>query len=115
VLVAKPSKSVGSFEFIERFHARGMRQLHALDVRFAGERRVFQREIWVAKDGRLLVRFRCPTESDYDEALEIKNLTLRDLTQSDLDATGDESADDWPRWVPECVRAEWDLWLSSVI
>ena len=112
--MAKSTKPIVEATFIERFHARGMRRLHALEVRFAGRRRVFQREIWATKDGRLLVRFRCPTESDYDQTLEIQGLSASDLNEADL-AAGSESGDDWPRWVPACVRDRWNLWFSSVI
>ena len=63
-----------------------MRRLHAFDVRFAGRRQVYRGEIWAAKDGRLLVRFNCPTESDYDEAHEIRGLNASDLSQAELDA-----------------------------
>ena len=112
--MVEPAEPIVSVDFIERFHARGMRRLHSLDVQFTGKRRVFRRDIWAAKDGRILVRFRCPTESDYDETLVIIGLTLRDLTKADLEAIGTESADDWPPWVPDCVRDRWDLWFTSV-
>jgi hypothetical protein len=113
--MANRNESAITLEFIDRFHARGMRRLHAFDVRFAGRRQVYRGEIWAARNGRLLVRFQCPTESDYDEAHEIRGLTAPDLSQSDLGSTRTEADDIWLPWVPQCVRDRWDLWLSSVI
>jgi hypothetical protein len=108
-------ESVPSLKFIERFHARGMRRLHAFDVRFAGRRRNYSGEIWATTDGRLLCRFHCPTESDFDEAHEIVGMTISDLVEAELNATAAQPDDVWLPWVPPCVRERWELWLSSVI
>jgi hypothetical protein len=113
--MANRADSAITLEFIDRFHARGMRRLHAFDVRFAGRRQVYRGEIWATKDGRLLVRFNCPTESDYDEAHEIRGLKASDLSQTDINSNPKEADDVWLPWVPQCVRDRWDLWLSSVI
>jgi len=104
-----------SLEVIDHFHARGMRRLHAFDVRFAKRRQVYSGEIWAAKDGRLLVRFHCPTESDYDESHKIVGMTASDLPAAGLNSVETQPDDVWLPWVPQCVRDGWELWLSSVI
>ena len=91
-----------------------MRRLHTFTLRFAQRRQVYSGEVWAARDGRLLVRFHCPTESDYDESYQIAGLTAPDLTESAL-ASAEPDDDVWPSWIPECVRDRWDFWLSSVI
>ena len=111
----KLGEPVLSLEIIDRFHAHGMRRLHTFDVRFAGRRRVYCGEIWAAKGGRLLVRFHCPTESDYDEAHEIVGMIASDLAEADLNSAAMQPDDVWPPWVPVCVRDRWELWLSAVI
>ncbi len=102
-----------TLEFTEHFRAQGMRRLYGHDIYMGPRRRKFQCDIWGAKDGRLLVRFHCPTESDYDESHQVIGLTVSDLTKVDLDR---DAMDDglWPTWIPQCVRDHWDLWLISV-
>ena len=104
-----------TLEPVEQFRAYGMRRLHGFDLVFAGERRAFRGDIWATKDGRLLTRFNCPTESDYDESPEIRGMTASDVTEADLNSRGTERDDVWPSWVPQCVRDGWVLWRSSVI
>jgi len=113
--MTKRAVSAITLEFIDPFHARGMRRLQAFGVRFAGSRKVYRCDIWAAKDGRLLVRYNCPTESDYDEAHEICGLKASDLSQTNLDSNPMEPDDVWLPWVPQCVRDRWVLWLNSVI
>jgi len=113
--MAKDDQYAITLEFVEHFRAYGMRRLHGFDVLSAGKRRVFRGDIWATKDGRLLVRFNCPTESDYDESYEIRGMTPSDVRDADLNSGDTESDDVWPSWVPECVRDRWYLWLSSVI
>jgi hypothetical protein len=103
-----------SLEFTEHFHARGMRRLHGHDVHIGARRRKFQCDIWGARDGRLLVRFHCPTESDYDESHQVIGLSVSDLTQAELDS-GEMDDELWPTWVPRCIPDQWDLWFTSVL
>lgn len=111
--MAKPGKHCVRLESIDRFHARGMRLLTSLGVRIVSTPGEFSREIWATKDDRLLVRFRYTTKSDYDEAYEIYGMTASDITGADLEGGIAESADDWPSWVPECVRDSWDGWIEG--
>lgn len=113
--MANTETKLVSLETIDHFHARGMRQLHAHVLGFAGKRRVFRQEIWATKDDRLLVRFQCPTESDYNESYEICGLRVSELSKTDLDTAEIEFVDGWPGWAPQCFRDSWELWFSSVI
>jgi hypothetical protein len=90
-----------------------MHLLSSLGVRFVSRPGEFSREVFAAKDGRLLVRFKYTTKSDYDEAYEINGMTASDLTTAEIKAGMAVSADDWPRWVPQCVRDAWDEWLEG--
>jgi hypothetical protein len=103
-----------TLEPIEHFHARGMRRLHGFDVYTGARRRKFQCDIWRDKEDCLLVRFHCPTESDYDESYRLVGLSVSDLSRADLDKAEIEG-DLWPAWVPQCIRERWDLWFTSVI
>ena len=103
-----------TLEPIEHFHARGMRRLAGGDVYVGARRRKFQYDIWGDNKGCLLVRFHCPTESDYDESQQVLGMSVSDIAQADRD--GAEIEDDlWPAWVPQCIRERWDLWFTSVI
>ena len=98
---------------IDRFQARGMRLLSSLGVRIVSTPGEFSREIWSTKDGRLLVRFKYTTKSDYDEAYEIQGMSASDLIAVDYEAGMAVSGDDWPEWVPQDVRDAWDEWLEG--
>jgi hypothetical protein len=102
-----------TLEFTEHFHARGMRRLHGCDVYIGARRRKFPCGIWGAKDGRMLVRFHCPTESDYDESFQVIGLSLSDPSQVDL-SRREMDHELWPAWVPQCIRDRWDLWFTSL-
>ena len=112
--MGKASVRMVTLEPTEHFHARRMRRLHGFDVHIGARRRKFSCDIWADKVGCLLVRFHCPTESDYDESHRVIGLSVCDLSQADLD--GAEVEDNfWPAWVPQCIRGGWDLWFTSVI
>jgi len=111
----KSAKDCVTLEFIDHFHARGMRRLHSFDVHLSPRMRVFRGDIWGTKGGRLLVRFHCPTESDYDESHRVIGLFVSDLSQADLDECAEIEDDLWPAWAPQCIRERWDLWFTSVI
>jgi hypothetical protein len=113
--MAKANQYNITLESVDHFRAYGMRRLHGFDLFTAGRRRVFRCDIWATKDGRLLTRFHCPSESDYDESHEIRGMTVSDLTETDVNSRATESDDVWPLWVPQCVRDGWHLWFTSVI
>lgn len=113
--MSKRSQRIARLEPIEIFNARGMRQVHAFDIRFANSRRKYSGEIWATKNDRLLVRFNCPTESDYDEAYELQGIKASEITAEKDAAASTDVEDVWPRWAPHCVVERWELWLSSVI
>lgn len=111
--MAKSATRRITLEPIDRFHARGMRLLSSLGVRIVSTPGEFSHKIWSTKDGRLLVQFKYTTKSDYDEAYEIHGMSASDLTTADCEAGMAVSGDDWPRWVPQCVRDAWDEWLEG--
>ncbi|HQU46844.1 MAG TPA: hypothetical protein PK867_28830 [Pirellulales bacterium] len=96
------------------FHARGMRRVHAFDAYFMNSRRKYSGEIWATKNDRLLLRFHCPTESDYDEAFELHGVTAAEIDRTTIEPVEGEADDVWPAWTPPCVREMWERWLSSV-
>jgi hypothetical protein len=92
-----------TLEPMEQFHARGTRRLRAFDVYTGARRRKFQCDIWGNKEGCLLVRLHCPTESDYDESYRVIGQSVSDLSQTDLNEAENED-DLWAAWVPQCLR-----------
>jgi hypothetical protein len=113
-MMRKASERMVTLESIEHFNAQGMRRLHGVVLYVGARRRKFQCDIWGDKEGCLLVRFHCPTESDYDESYGVIGLSMLDLSQDDLEDAeiGDYM---WATWVPQCIRDRWGLWLTSVI
>ncbi|MGH7138775.1 MAG: hypothetical protein ACREHD_23760, partial [Pirellulales bacterium] len=85
------------------------------DVYFTSPRRKYSGEIWATKNDRLLIRFHCPTESDYDEAYELHGVKASEITARNDAATATSAEDVWPPWAPPCIVEQWDEWLSSVL
>lgn len=105
----------GGLKPIGRFHTRGMRWLGGSDhYCIAGSiyRGGFSREFWGAKDGRVFVRFHYSTKRRYQEAYEIKGITVSNLTARNVD---NDFGVDEVSGLPECsCSCIWNAFIEWV-
>ena len=86
---------------IEYFSARGMRRVYGRGDHYK-EGRTFNMDIWRDRDNRLLVRFWGRSDDVDDESWEI-------IGVPDAHRLSGPPFDE--RWVPECLRRQYDMWV----
>jgi hypothetical protein len=95
-----------ALEEIGHFDARGMRRVYGRGDHF-GRHRSFHMDIWLARDGSLLMRCwsRC---GDIDwRSFEIRGVNATIITDREMSAPFQDS------WVPDAVRQAYNRWISE--
>jgi len=100
----KKNKIKIELEHIAWFSARGLKRLYAADHYQFGGKRKYSMDIWLAKDGRLLMRFynRCADADNY--AYEIRGMTYADIPEDEI---GSEN------WIPDFIIKQFENWMIS--
>jgi hypothetical protein len=91
--------------YIDHFDARGMRRVYGRGDHFSGGR-TLNIDVWLTKRGRLVARFWSRSSEVDGMSLEVTGFSTDLLLPSKL-AGLDE------RWVPKCLRDEYDTWVIT--
>ena len=92
-------------DFIDNFDARGMRRVYGRGDHWLGGRSM-NIDVWLTKNGRLVARF-WSRSSDVDGmSLEVTGFSPDILLPNKLEGLDE-------RWVPQCLRDEYDRWVIS--
>lgn len=93
------------FEYIDHFDARGMRGVYGRGDHWPGKR-AMHIDVWLTNNERLVARFWSRSSEVDGMSLEVFGFSA-DLLQPGKLKCLDE------RWVPQCVRDEYDGWVIS--
>jgi hypothetical protein len=107
VIWEEPSRRASEIKvkYIDHFDAPGMRLVYGRGDHYGGGR-TFNMDVWRTRSGRLLVRFWSRSVWVDEASLEVIGFSPRLPPRrkgAPLDA----------RWVPQCLRDEYDAWIDS--
>jgi hypothetical protein len=92
-------------DFIGHFDARGMHRVYGRGDHWQGGRSM-NIDVWLTKSGRLVARF-WSRSSDVDGmSLQVIGFSPDLLPPNKLEGLDE-------RWVPQCLRDEYDQWVIS--
>lgn len=100
-----PNREIVKVEECDHFDARGMVRVYGRGDRFV--RRIFNMDIWLARDGRLLVRF---WSRDADTDWRSFRILGKDPSRIPRRKPPDGFDD---RWIPQAVRDAYDEWIEE--
>lgn len=94
-----------SLNVISDFDARGMRRVYGRSDHF-GRGRTFNMDVWLARNGRLLVRFWARRDEVDWESLEVTGFSHSARPKNEKREMNED-------WAPQCLRDEYDNWILS--
>ena len=90
-------------KFIDEFDARGMKRVYGRCDRW-GRGRIFNLDIWITREGRLLARFWAASGDAERESFEITGVSRQRLA---------ELIEDEDSWISNRLRKEYENWTIS--
>lgn len=103
----KPIRCASGIEVnhVDHFDARGMRRVYGRGDHHCGGR-TFNMDVWLTRSGRLLARF-------WSRSSEVDGVSLEIIGFSPTLPPRRKGAALDARWVPQCLRDEYDDWING--
>lgn len=104
----RPRKVAAKVERCAHFDARGMAFVFGRGDHFSS-RRTFNMDIWMTRDGRLLMRFWSRSMDIDGRSFEISGVNTAGIPANLPGTVWDE------KWIPKAVREAYDKWIQEEI